>query len=725
MADVNVEFGAKDTGLEATLKTVQEQMTKLEAEVKSGTLSFDELSQKMRQLSQASKVSDQIQALGGAAQESSPKIKKLGSDGEQMGKDVQKGGAIGEMSLKQLAGASAVAGAAFAAGMKIFDAALVGVRNSIQSFADALAMGGRLDDLSKRTGVAAGELMVLERAFTNAGVGGENLGPTINKLQNAIVTAGEGTGEATKAFDRLGLSVSSLRAMSPQQQFEAVSKAIAAIPDPAARSAAAIDIFGKSGGQLNQIFGNLNGELSKARNELGSLPGMMNTVAATFGDVEDNIKKIQGKFMEFAAGALQPMLPMIESITTALTRIDAAKIGANLVQAFVGGTKAMEGFKSALKAIEGGDLGMAFNIIFESIKLQIMQTGNAIITNFTAAFKTVGDIMAQIFRADGPSFMVMRSAFDFIAGYAKEKIAGSMSEMFASMGPAFANISEGLKQHADAGATASELALQRIPIAAELAAEDIAKTLGGATDIFNQNIAKSESKFFDIEAQQAKVKELQDQITGATEETNEKIGSSLSLNGEFNSSLDDSNEHLKLSKELAGNISGSTGEIKTNTEGATKEIQKFKSFVDLIAGKDPSKGIETLREKSAKAREEINAFGQYIGKDLKGMSFPDVAKELGIDTIGMTGSQQIDAIMNYIKTQLPQAQSNPVNEEAAMKSVSNVAAKIQQEFQKSIDLGFMASEGRQILGDIKSLVDTIKGYTETIRDRLPMQALAY
>lgn len=724
MADVNVEFGAKDTGLEATLKTVQEQMTKLEAEVKSGTLSFDELSQKMRQLSQASKVSDQIQALGGAAQESAPKIKKLGSDGEQMGKDVQKGGAIGEMSLKQLAGASAVAGAAFAAGMKIFDAALAGARNSIQSFADALAMGGRLDDLSKRTGVAAGELMVLERAFTNAGVGGENLGPTINKLQNAIVTAGEGTGEAAKAFDRLGLSVSSLRAMSPQQQFEAVSKAIAAIPDPAARSAAAIDIFGKSGGQLNQIFGNLNRELSKARNELGSLPGMMNTVAATFGDVEDNIKKIQGKFMEFAAGALQPMLPMIESITTALTRIDAAKIGADLVQAFVGGTKAMEGFKSALKAIEGGDLGMAFNIIFESIKLQIMQTGNAIITNFTAAFKTVGDIMAQIFRADGPSFMVMRSAFDFIAGYAKEKIAGSMSEMFASMGPAFANISEGLKQHADAGATASALALQRIPIAAQLAAEDIAKTLGGATGIFNQNLAKSESKFFDIEAQQAKVKKLQDQITGATEETNEKIASSLSLNGDFNSSLDDSNEHLKLSKELAGQISGSTGEIKTNTEGATEKIKEFKSFVDLIADSKPDEPIKSLSQKSADARKEIEAFGEYIGMDLARMSMPDIAKKLGVDTLGMDGSEQIDAIVKHIQKELPKAKQSVVDEKKSEAAVAATAKKAGEDLKQALDYAVDTGQGGKVLGSIESMVSSIKTFVEAISNKLPQQALA-
>jgi hypothetical protein len=159
--------------------------------------------------------------------------------------------------------------------------------------------------------------------------------------------------------------------------------------------------------------------------------------------------------------------------------------------------------------------------------------------------------------------------------------------------------------------------------------------------------------------------------------------------------------------------------------GNTKEdLKQVKTFVDLIAKAKPSKGVEKLSEKSAKARQEITAFGKYIGVDLSRMSLPDIAKKLGVNTMGMTGSQQIDAILNHIKTQLPDAQVNPVDEQGAQQSIGNVGQKLEDEFKQSVDLGFMASQGQTILSDIKTLVDTIKGYTETIRDRLPLQALA-
>jgi hypothetical protein len=49
-----------------------------------------------------------------------------------------------------------MAGAVLAVG-----AAFVGVRAAVQAFSSAIAMGGELDDLTKRTGLAAGEILLL------------------------------------------------------------------------------------------------------------------------------------------------------------------------------------------------------------------------------------------------------------------------------------------------------------------------------------------------------------------------------------------------------------------------------------------------------------------------------------------------------------------------------------------------------------------------------------
>jgi hypothetical protein len=65
---------------------------------------------------------------------------------------------------KSLAGFQSNLGG-FATKLAGLAAAFVGVQQSVAAFNSALAMGGRLDDLSKTTGASAGELLLLEKAF--------------------------------------------------------------------------------------------------------------------------------------------------------------------------------------------------------------------------------------------------------------------------------------------------------------------------------------------------------------------------------------------------------------------------------------------------------------------------------------------------------------------------------------------------------------------------------
>ena len=517
MADVSVEFGAQDTGLEATLKTVQAEMSRLETEIKSGELSFNQLSTAMSQLAKADKVSQQLQGIGASSAGASPQVDKLGKDGKEMGDNVKKGSDKGGMSLGELAKSSVVAGAAFATGMAVFNAAMAGVQAVAASFGNALDLGGQLADLSAQTGVAAGELLVLQRAFDNTGAGAEKVSPAIAKMSSSIVDATSGTGAAAKAFDQLGISATELINLPAEQQFQKIGNALAGVANETQRSALASDVFGgKLGKDLLPLMTNFSGETRTATQQLGSMVGVMNENSAAFDSIGDGIKVAQGKLTEFAAGLLSVMTPAIEAVITALTRIDAAQIGKDLGSAFVGAGEAMKGFQSAVDAFQAGNIGLALKSIFESVKLQAMETGNSIINIFSAAFKTAGDVLGEIFRSDGATFMLLRSSFDFVAGYAKDKIAGAMSDMFASMGPAFAGISKSLEQHSKAGAKAAELALQRIEIAAELSGEQISTALGGATEKFKTNLAAANTEFFNTAEQAKKVKDVQEEINTAT-----------------------------------------------------------------------------------------------------------------------------------------------------------------------------------------------------------------
>jgi hypothetical protein len=90
MADVSVEFGAKDTGLEQTLKTVQDELTKLEGEVKSGELSFEALQQTMRKLAQTERLQEQLQGMAEATKEAGEAAERAAEPARDLSEEFKK-----------------------------------------------------------------------------------------------------------------------------------------------------------------------------------------------------------------------------------------------------------------------------------------------------------------------------------------------------------------------------------------------------------------------------------------------------------------------------------------------------------------------------------------------------------------------------------------------------------------------------------------------------------
>ena len=64
MADVTVEFGAQDVGLQKTLSKIQSEVDGLRSSVKSGDLSMEELEKTMRRVGQVESMEKRIRAIG-------------------------------------------------------------------------------------------------------------------------------------------------------------------------------------------------------------------------------------------------------------------------------------------------------------------------------------------------------------------------------------------------------------------------------------------------------------------------------------------------------------------------------------------------------------------------------------------------------------------------------------------------------------------------------------
>lgn len=231
------------------------------------------------------------------------------------------------LSFGKIAGAAAIAGAAVKVGMLAIEAATAGARAVVDGFGDAIDLGGKLNDLSSRTGESAGNLLVLQRAFENTGVGADKVGTSVNKLQKFMTDAAAGGAAQTATLNALGVSMSDLAGKTPTEQMGVLAGKIASISDPAERARASMEVFGKSGGELLPLLNNFGAEIEGAKGQLGDMPNVMDRSAEAFDSLGDNLSAMGSKTMEFAAGFIESALPALNLFTSALSGVDAAGWG--------------------------------------------------------------------------------------------------------------------------------------------------------------------------------------------------------------------------------------------------------------------------------------------------------------------------------------------------------------------------------------------------------------
>ena len=522
MADVTVEFGATDTGLEKTLKAVQDELTQLKGKVSSGELSMTELESTMKRIGQVTSMEKNIKAIGDSSTATSPKVDELGKDMKTAGDKAEDAGKKGKTGFGEIAIGAGIAGAAVKLGTAAIDAAFAVAQKTVQSFGDALNMGGRLAELSDRTGIAVDKVMLLERAFQNTGIGADSLGPIINKMQKAIVDAGDGTSKAADAFTKLGIPLSALQKLSPDEQLRAIGKAIAGIPDPAQRAAVSMEIFGKSGGALNQMFADMDGELETAKSQLGTLPQIMKEGAKQFDRISDAVVIISGKFVEFAAGIIDKVKPALDALTTGLTRIDAAKLGQQLAGFFTGAGEGMKGFQAAVDAIDAGDMGTAFKIVAQAIQIQFKETGNSIYASMVAAFKTAGEFAVKIFDPSGAIGQTLLMSFDLLANKAGASIMSGLAKAFDGS-YLTRGIADSLREMAGQATETAKIAEEGLKGAGSRIAKQFTETGKALPESFKENMAGVPPLFTGIEEHQKEIDRLQQGITRSTKETTAAI----------------------------------------------------------------------------------------------------------------------------------------------------------------------------------------------------------
>jgi len=293
-------------------------------------------------------------------------VKMFVVDGE-----FKKGLQNSKKSLQDFATQAGKISAAFAAAGAAIAGSLLA---SAKGFA---AAGAALDDMSQRTGIAAGALSEIGYAAKMSGTDLTTLETGLKAMSKALYDADEESKSAQDTLANLGLSISDLQGQTPESQFLKIADAISKVSDPTRQAALALKVFGGAGQKLLPLLAGGSEAIAKMRKEGVSLGQTFTSdMASGAAALDDELEKLSGAFEavkntigEAVAGPLTKWLEQLNESSPAILKA----IGENKEWVIWIGKISLE--LTAVAAIMGGASIAAYSLATAIGVLQTATTG--------------------------------------------------------------------------------------------------------------------------------------------------------------------------------------------------------------------------------------------------------------------------------------------------------------------------------------------------------------
>lgn len=188
------------------------------------------------------------------------------------------------------AGAVTVTVAALGAAVVAAEKKLISMTKKSAAFADNILT------MSMTTGLSTEQLQEFSYAAELIDVSVDTLQTSLTKLTNNMQNAMNGTGDAMKAFDRLGVSVTDANGNMRRANdvfYDAID-ALGDVQNATERDALAMDIFGRSAQDLNPLIIQGSGTLREYANEAHNAGYVLdNETLSALGAVDDGVQRLQ------------------------------------------------------------------------------------------------------------------------------------------------------------------------------------------------------------------------------------------------------------------------------------------------------------------------------------------------------------------------------------------------------------------------------------------------
>lgn len=238
-------FSSAVDGAEVKLRSFEEGSNKVASSLSRMTESFSG----RKVIQDAELMAEVFERAGGAAAFTDAELKRMATTGSEavakltaLGQDVPPG--IQKIADQTQAAGFSMEGLVSTAG-KLAAALGIGFSvGAVVNFGKALVDdAGALVDLSQKSGNSIEQLQRFAFVGSQANVSVDAFTQAAFKLGIALEG---GDKSVVHAVEHLGLSYTALRAMSPDEQFNATVKALEAMIDPQDRNRTAVELFGKS-----------------------------------------------------------------------------------------------------------------------------------------------------------------------------------------------------------------------------------------------------------------------------------------------------------------------------------------------------------------------------------------------------------------------------------------------------------------------------------------------
>ncbi len=279
-------------------------------------------------------------------------------------------------------------------GLTVTAGDIVGAISAVTGFAgDVVGLGGDLQDMSDRTGLSIESLGELGHAAGLTGASLSDVEAGSRKMQDTLAQAAAGSDTAQAALRKLGVTSAELAGMTPDQQMAKLADGIAAIKDPAQRTAAVMDVFGKSGTKLLPMLQGGAAGMEEFREQARKMGRLTTEQAAALDNLGDSVDVLKSTGFNAMAQVVAAATPVLQEM------FDVIQWGATAVSEF------LHSYQPAIDAIaasyaESVKVATSWETwinLLGGLDIMAEETFGSLWTSFRDSFDQIWSLWGQVF----------------------------------------------------------------------------------------------------------------------------------------------------------------------------------------------------------------------------------------------------------------------------------------------------------------------------------------